>query len=277
MFRKDPKAREEWSPANVRLCAERQRRIIADIWPSLKPGGILVYSTCTFNTKENEENIVWIAETFGAEPLSPEFPSDWKITGSKRGNLPVFRFWPHLTKGEGFFIAALRKSPEDEISAYNKQKKNKTGNKQTINVIPNEVKNWLKDSSTCDFRLKGNQISAIPEIYKSIIQTLEENLKIISCGIPLAEVKGKDLIPQHTMAMCTAVNQNAFPVYEMEREAALQYLSRETISLPPDFPKGYILLTYNKHPLGFVKNIGNRTNNLYPQEWRIRMNVKDID
>ena len=81
MFRKDPVAVEEWSPENVEICWQRQRRIIGDIWDTLKPGGILIYSTCTFNTKEDEENARWIQQEYGAEPLTVQVQENWNITG----------------------------------------------------------------------------------------------------------------------------------------------------------------------------------------------------
>ena len=115
MFRKDPVAASEWSPENVEICWQRQRRIISDIWPSLKPGGLLIYSTCTYNTKEDEENIRWMHDEFGAEILPVDAPAAWNITGNLLAgeDFPVYRFLPHRTKGEGFFLAVLRK-PEGE-------------------------------------------------------------------------------------------------------------------------------------------------------------------
>lgn len=105
MFRKDPVAVSEWSGENVEICWQRQRRIVTDIWPCLKPGGILIYSTCTYNTKENEENIRWIRDEFGAEVLPLEISTDWNITGNLLSgeDFPAYRFLPHRTKGEGFF------------------------------------------------------------------------------------------------------------------------------------------------------------------------------
>lgn len=111
MFRKDPVAVDEWSPENVEICWQRQRRIIADIWDTLKPGGILIYSTCTFNTKEDEENARWIQQEYGGEPLTVQVQEDWNITGNllsdkrdhSKSSIPVYHFFPHKTKGEGFF------------------------------------------------------------------------------------------------------------------------------------------------------------------------------
>ena len=111
MFRKDPQAIQEWSPQNVEKCWRLQREIVADAWECLNPGGLLIYSTCTFNTKENEENVRWIIEEYDAEPLPIPIEADWNITGSllEGFNAPVYRFIPGLTRGEGLFMAVLRK------------------------------------------------------------------------------------------------------------------------------------------------------------------------
>ena len=93
MFRKDERAVSEWSPDHVRLCAARQRRIVGDVWPSLVPDGFLIYSTCTFNRYENEDNVDWICTELGGSCLE------------KR------HFYPGEDRGEGFFAALIRKSP----------------------------------------------------------------------------------------------------------------------------------------------------------------------
>ncbi len=123
MFRKDPVAVSEWSLENVEVCWRRQRRIISDIWPCLKPGGILIYSTCTYNTKENEENIRWIRDEFGAEVLPLDIAEDWNITGNllPGEHFPVYRFLPYKTKGEGFFMAVLRKPGMSSRKAWDER------------------------------------------------------------------------------------------------------------------------------------------------------------
>ena len=140
MFRKDPGAIEEWSPENVTICYQRQRRIIADIWPSLKPGGILIYSTCTYNLKEDEENIEWIKAELGAESLSVDVPMEWGITGNLAGTDILYTdFLPHKTKGEGFFLAALRKTGDEEVEPLRVKpsKKNKKKNRWKFPGKPN--------------------------------------------------------------------------------------------------------------------------------------------
>lgn len=209
MFRKNPKAIQEWSLGNVMLCAERQRRIIGDIWDSLKPGGLLVYSTCTYNREENEDNIEWICRELGAEIV--EEPK---------------RFLPHKSKGEGFFIAAVRKQGED-----------------------NEDNKGIASSS------------------------FEKKMRIVYPANSSQENKDKSA-PQHSLAMSIEQTTDNYPRWEVDRETALLYLKREALrNMPDKLPLGYALITYKGQALGFVKNIGNRANNLYPQEWRIRMTL----
>ena len=219
MFRKDPVAISEWSVNNVKRCAERQKQIINDIFPALKPGGIMIYSTCTYNREENEDNIDWICKEF-----------DMKLLEEPH------RFMPHKTKGEGFFIAGMRRRGEGH-----------------------EVKGER-------YKVKGeNRKNHSPLTFNL------SPLKIIFPGIVLEE--GKEMIPTQALAMSTTLQQNAFPRWDLDKETALKYLRREALyNISQAVPLGYVIVTYRNRPLGFIKNIGNRANNLYPQEWRIRMN-----
>ena len=112
MFRKDPNAISEWSMQNVEKCWRLQREIVSDAWECLNPGGLFIYSTCTYNTKENEENIQWILENFDAQVLDIPIDPSWHITGSLLPGFsePVYRFIPGITRGEGLFACALRKN-----------------------------------------------------------------------------------------------------------------------------------------------------------------------
>lgn len=281
MFRKDPTAVEEWSADNVEICHRRQRRILADVWPALKPGGLLIYSTCTYNKEENEENVAWIARELGAEvqkvPVSPE----WGITGNLTGEeFPVYRFLPHKTKGEGFFLAVLRKKEDADFSSSNCQNDRKTGKKgkqkegkegrQQMQSVPKEVKAWLAQSDDFLFEVKGTKVVAFPKAYASEYVCLQQTLRIVHAGVTMGEIKGKDVIPDHSLAVSTALNNEAFPRAELSYEQAVAYLRKEAVMPDASVPRGYVLLLYKGVPLGFAKNIGNRANNLYPQEWRIR-------
>ena len=279
MFRKDQVAVDEWSLENVDICWQRQRRILTDIWPSLKPGGLLIYSTCTFNREEDEDNVAWIARELGAEILPVSIDDSWGITGNLVGrDFPVYRFLPHKTKGEGFFLAVLRKDGDaceetpkrfSTTSARMDKKKKGKDNKQPL-VVPKEAKEWLASASDYTLAMKDTQVVAFPKAYQDEYALLQQYLKVIHAGITLGEIKGKDLIPHHSLAMSTALAEDLFPRTEVSYEQAIAYLRKEGLILDTDVPRGYVLLTYQGIPLGFVKNIGNRANNLYPQEWRIR-------
>ena len=273
MFRKDQVAVDEWSLENVDICWKRQRRILADIWPALKPGGILIYSTCTFNREEDEDNVAWIAKELDADILSVPVEDSWGITGNLTGkDFPVYRFLPHKTKGEGFFLAALRKHEGEVETVTLRTEKKKKGKetKQKPLPVPKEAKAWLEDSSEYALAMKDTNVVAFPKAYENEYALLQQTLKVIHAGITLGEIKGKDLIPHHSLAMSTALASDAFPRAVVNYEQAISYLRKEGLILDADVPRGYVLLAYQGVPLGFVKNIGNRANNLYPQEWRIR-------
>lgn len=270
MFRKDPGAIEEWSPENVTICYQRQRRILADIWQSLKPGGVLIYSTCTYNIKEDEENIEWIKTELGAESLSVDVPTEWGIVGNLIStDTPVYRFMPHHTKGEGFFLAALRKSGTYEED-YRKPKSSKKSKKEKPLEIPSQAKQWLLNPEEFDIERREDTVVAYSKTHADNIERLRQAMRIVHLGITIGEVKGKDLIPHQSLAMSNQLKISVFSTYELTYEQAIAYLRKEAIALEADAPRGYVLLQYKNTPLGFVKNIGNRANNLYPQEWRIR-------
>lgn len=297
MFRKDAIAVSEWNPENVEICWQRQRRIIADIWPCLKPGGILIYSTCTYNTKEDEENIRWIRDELGADVLPLDVPAEWNITGNLlAGNdFPVYRFLPHKTRGEGFFLAALRKPGTSAGNAWDehpsaqglasvtpgltngksraKGRKVQGKGEQTPGLSKEQqsaFRQWLLDADEYEFIPKNGSVTAFSRRHLALLSLLQSSLRIVQAGVAVATLKGKDWIPDHALAMTPALNPAAFPCEEVSYEQAIAYLRKEAITLSDVASRGVVLLTYRQIPLGFVKNIGNRANNLYPQEWRIR-------
>ena len=297
MFRKDPVAVSEWSSENVEICRQRQRRIISDIWPCLKSGGILIYSTCTYNTKENEENVRWIKDEFGAEVLPLDVAEDWNITGNllQGERFPVYRFLPHKTKGEGLFLAVLRK-PEVSVRKPGAEQAFALGKASETPAVRGEnprgkgrkpqgkgmktpglskeqlsvLAEWLLAPDIYEFIQKGGSVSAFPKRYLPELSALQSSVRIVQAGLEIAGQKGKDWIPAHALAVSHALAPDAFPREEISYEQAVAYLRKEAVTLSDAAPRGVVLLTYKNIPLGFVKNIGNRANNLYPQEWRIR-------
>ncbi|MGN1213537.1 MAG: rRNA cytosine-C5-methyltransferase [Bacteroidaceae bacterium] len=260
MFRKDNPALEMWSPSAVEQCAARQQQIINDIWPSIKQGGYIIYSTCTYNTLENEDNISYMCEQLGAEAVEIEIDPKWNILRnlSGRQNLPTYRFMPHKTRGEGFCIALVRKTsdaPNTKIKTKKKFSPLSTSNNPltTTNMVT------LSDNDTL-YALRANDATTIGHII--------DHLHPLTMGVALSEIKGRREIPCHQLAMSRLLDRNAFPSVELPVDKALDYLRRQTICI--DAKKGYTLLTHKDVPLGFVNNLGNRSNNMYPQNWKIR-------
>ena len=271
MFRKDSFAVEQWSESVVRQCASRQKEILTDIWGCLRPGGLLVYSTCTFNASEDEECVQWIVNELGAEPLAVQVDVSWGITGSLAdATLPVYRFIPGFTRGEGLFLAVLRKDSDAPVAQPRPAKMQPAAAKMRT-----EAAKWLKNPDDFDIMMQGETITALPREHSAVIMALQQKLRVLHAGVPLATVKNNKLLPLHQLAMSEALQCNAFQCIEVAREQALAYLHREALAFP-DAPIGHLLLMYGGAPIGFVKNVGNRANNLYPAEWRIRKNPMEL-
>ena len=229
LFRRDENTTAQWSLQNVHFCQQRQRQILTDIWPCLRPGGLLIYSTCTFNTHENEENVRFIAQQLGAELLEIPVEPSWQITGSLLGgwSAPVYRFIPGITRSEGLFMAVLRKK----------------GTPPAHTLLPAAARRHAQTR---------------PLIH------------LLSDGTAAAQQKGKELIPSAAQALSLTAACSAYPRAELTLEQARRYLHRESFALPAGTPKGFVLVTYAQQPLGFMKNLGDRANNLYPKNWAIR-------
>lgn len=150
------------------------------------------------------------------------------------------------------------------------KQKGEKGISSQITSVPKEAKDWLRQAEDFRFEVRGTKVIAFPKAYASEYALYQQTLKIIHAGITIGELKGKDLIPDHSLAMSVLLNKDIFPCSELTYEQAIAYLRKEAITLDVSVPHGYVLLTYKEIPLGFAKNIGNRANNLYPQEWRIR-------
>ncbi|MDD5782133.1 MAG: rRNA cytosine-C5-methyltransferase [Muribaculaceae bacterium] len=267
MFRKDDEAVSQWTPALVEQCAARQREIIDNAWKALKPGGFLIYSTCTFNREENEEMIEYIVAGHHAESVDLHLDSDFGIRRGIGTAYHCYRFMPHITDGEGLFVAVLRKSA-DELSmpAVRVQAaKPRRGNEPAVD---RSVGRWLVRPDDFQLSMVSDTVVAIPRMYSGEIAALGSTLRVIHRGIAVATAKGRDLVPTQSLALSTALSASAFERVEVPYEAAIAYLRGESICI--DAPRGIVALTYRGTVIGFVKNLGNRANNLYPKEWRIK-------
>lgn len=226
MMRKEEIAVTQWNEGLQKQCAELQREILADAFETLKPGGFLIYSTCTFNRLENEDNLKWMVENLGLVPVDMEFPESWGIRKGIDTPYPCMLFMPHLTKGEGLFAAVLRKEGD-----YPRARR-------------------VKD--------------------KAFVKLLHDKVKVICDGIPRTMLKGKEEVPTTESVLTTDFNPGAIPEVELDKEVALSYLRHEALHLDKDIPKGFVAVKYQGFPLGIVKNLGTRANNLYPAAWRIK-------
>lgn len=244
MFRKDAKAVEDWSEGVVNLCSTRQKRILADVWPALRRGGSLIYSTCTFEDAENDSVVEWAADELGGGFYEYDYSSLEGVVPTRTGGLLV----PGFVKGEGQFISSLVKN---------------TGGGRCR--VPG------KPAVGAAERRKGNLLIHIPGSIVREISALEV-LHPVQAGVAKGVVKGRDLVPAADWALSLAINEEDYPVEDLDRETALKFLHRDSIFLK-DAPKGFVLMRFEGHPLGFVKNLGIRCNNLHPQGRKIKMDV----
>lgn len=271
LFRKDPNAINEWSEANVALCAQRQQRILANILPSLKTGGCLFYSTCSYSPQEDEEIANWMVDEFGMESLRFNIDDDWGIveTVSEKNNAYGYRFYPNKIKGEGFFIAGFRKVDVEEIASQtiNRNKKNKKTVEKLSNTELQIVQPYLVHANDFFFIKQNEEVLAIPAQLEKELETIQQVLYIKKAGVKLGAIIRNELVPAHELAVSNIINKKVNRC-EVDAETALQYLRKQEIRI--DWPdNGWVILTYKNLPLGWIKVIGNRINNYYPSAWRI--------
>lgn len=283
MFRKDHGARAEWSPENVQLCAARQRRILSDVWESLRPGGILIYSTCTFNASEDEENVRWIATELGGEVLTfgEALPAEGIVPGLT-GEAPAgWHFYPHRVRSEGFFAAAIRKTGGFSSGigrreeAASKKRESAKGLTPLSSSDRREAERWLvSDSPALDVLASGRDGAAYgfsAPMASTVEELLRGGFNLLYSGVRLGELIRGTLKPDHTLALYTGLNRSATPVAELAETAAREYLRKGTSTtlLPVEaFCEGLNLVVFNRIALGWAKRIGRRYNNLYPLAWR---------
>jgi 16S rRNA C967 or C1407 C5-methylase (RsmB/RsmF family)/NOL1/NOP2/fmu family ribosome biogenesis protein len=262
LFRKDTEAINEWSEDNVALCNQRQQRILADIYPALKKNGILIYSTCSYSKEEDEEILDWMNGEFNLLSIELKIDAAWNIieTITLKKNYG-YRFYPDKVKGEGFFIAAFRKNDEDE-------KDFKSLSMQSISK--NEIaaiKDWVKEEKDLFFFKQADNIITIPAQWKNALALLQKHLYLRKAGVTIGSLKGKDLVPDHELAL-SLLRNDRIPVVDINKEQALQYLKRKELVIE-DSIRGWALVNYCGINLGWIKVLHNRINNYYPVNWRI--------
>lgn len=270
MFRKDPAARGEWSENNVRQCAARQDDILREAWRALRPGGTLIYSTCTFNRDEDEGSLERMLAWAGDEVAAP-YPVDvdpaWGIVEGEVAPFRTFRFFPHRTVGEGFFAAVARKAPD----APGRQRLPK-GRRSMVapadRASAGELRRWVREPDRMVFGTVAGTGYAWYGEQAEAVKTLSEALPVICSGVALGQLFKGRLKPDPALAFFDGLERGAVPVAGLDDEQALRYLRRQEVAAGA-LAEGVNLVTARGRALGFAKRIGARVNNMYPNSLRI--------
>jgi len=267
MFRKDPDAMDEWSEGNVTMCQQRQERILADIYPALTEDGYLIYSTCSYSYEENEAVLDWLCDEFELETVKIPVEPDWNIVESQSATHKAwgYRFYPDKVKGEGLFAACLRKREDTgQLQSFRAKNSPKPLYKE-IDLLKSYVNN---PADLYFFKLNEDWL-AINKHHRDSLETLQYFLYLKKSGVRLGKLAGKELIPDHELATSLIVNNDAFNQMELTYDQAIAYLRRDNLEdLSLDI-KGWCLMCYEGHALGWAKLLPNRINNYYPKEIRI--------
>ena len=264
LFRKDTDAITHWSEQSVQHCSTRQARIVEDSIDCLKEGGYLIYSTCSYSLEENEKRMDQIASIAGMKNIQFEIPVHWNIveTYSEENKCQGFRFYPDKVKGEGFFITVFKKEVSTCSGYYDTKATSIAASKKVLAVL----KSHFEVPENYDLINHQNSILALPNLFQQELNGLMNHLYIKKMGLSLGEIKGADLIPSHALAMSTWSNL-PYQTLAIDEVTALQYLRRADLHLPTG--RGWHALTYKNIRLGWAKLLPNRSNNYYPNEWRI--------
>lgn len=270
MMRKEPEAIRQWTRGFVESCAALQRDILAGVWNALRPGGVLIYSTCTFNRQENEENVRFIVETLGAESVDLGLDTYPGVLSGFDTPFHCYRLMPGFVRGEGLFIAALRKTDGEG----NRIPRMKGTFSKAAPIALKAAGTWLRESENYTIFADGaDAFAAVPATQAAFMAYLAASLHLLRCGLPLGRIKGKDAVPAWELSFSTAFRNDSMPQLPLDYSAAMTYLHGDSLSYIPDsLPKGFATSTFGGVPLGFIKNIGRRANNLYPEALRLRMN-----
>ena len=264
LFRREPEAIAEWSPANVQLCSQRQQRILADCWPALRQNGILLYSTCSYSQEEDEAILDWLTTSLNAETCRLQLKPEWNIveTNGKEGAWG-YRFYPDRVKGEGFFIACLRKTDGDTFKPPRKISSPERPSKKDLELL----QPYIRQNLPLFFFRHQEQVHALPEALAAALPILQSVCYLKTAGVTLGTPTAKEFIPDHHLAMSALIDPQ-LPAIELTIGEALHYLRKEELH-PDTTHRGWSLVQYKGYNLGWIKVLPNRSNNYYPKEWRI--------
>lgn len=267
LFRRDPDAMDEWSLANVQLCCQRQKRILADALPALKAGGLLVYSTCSYSAEEDESIADWLVDEMEMEPLQLEVEDSWNIVVSRSARGAYgYRFYPDRLEGEGFFLGCFRKKNANQGKSIKIEKPERISAKEEGIIRP-----WLNSGAL--LLKEKEQFSLMPQEVLEACLELNNKLHIVYKGTAIGQVMKDKLVPHHALAQSLSLSASV-PRLELSYEQAVKYLQRQDMDLRSD-TKGWHLAAYKNFGLGWINVLSNRINNYYPKELRILKHFND--
>ncbi|MBR5850108.1 MAG: rRNA cytosine-C5-methylase [Alistipes sp.] len=269
MFRKDHEARGEWSEQHVHLCAARQDEILREAWRSLKAGGRLIYSTCTFNRQEDEGTLerflAWAGDEVVEAPACA-LSEEWGVVAGRVGAFQTFRLFPHKAEGEGFFAAVACKGEEGGKARLPRAKRSLLTPLDKASMA--ELRRWVKEPDAMTFAQAGELCYGWYKEQYEAVKLLSEVLPVVYSGVAFGQLFKGRLKPDQALAHFVGLNRAALPAVELEREEALAYLRKQDIAAER-CAEGLNLVCCEGRPLGFAKRIGARVNNLYPNVLRI--------
>lgn len=267
MFRKDPAAANYWNHELVQICTLRQQRILSDSISCLKPGGVLIYSTCTLNDNENEKQIQQLLDSGEFETIPLDIPINWNVRSTIMSNgisqnclSACYRFCWDSHPGEGFFVAVLRK-----ISTSNMPNKSYSSKKR-LEIFKTEIP-WQPDSSEWTLIKHNEDIRAISTTHFEFLESIRSHLFIIKAGTLICDAK--NYRPSHELALQTDLNIE-LPRIDINLSDALTFLRKQNLHLESQ-NIGFHTLSYQSNPLGWVKILNGRINSLLPARFRLFM------
>jgi 16S rRNA C967 or C1407 C5-methylase (RsmB/RsmF family)/NOL1/NOP2/fmu family ribosome biogenesis protein len=265
LFRRDANAIDEWSPETVHTCSLRQQRILADAYPCLKQGGVLIYSTCSYSAEEDEEIGDWLLLNYKVHSIKLDVPAELNIVETKsNGGAFGYRFFPDRLRGEGFYISCFIKN-DGEGTSYLKARRGKV---MAASAAEKKlVLRWVEESSFMNFYYVGEEIFAFPAALENDLLVIKNNLHVKKAGITVGKLARNEVLPAHELAVSGIANKKLFTI-SLKKDEALQYLRKEEVKISTAH-RGWAIVEFEGFPLGWVKVLGNRTNNYYPKEWRI--------
>jgi NOL1/NOP2/fmu family ribosome biogenesis protein len=235
-----------------------------DAWPSLKPGGMMIYSTCTFNPHENEENIAWLHDRTDSESVPLDITDMDGIITIRKGDIEGYGFHPGRVKGDGFFIAVIRKTGGDIPGKKTKKTKLPKPSLRALDTIKP-----LLSIQPDRLLLTNDRIMALA-CDRELFSYISARLTVVKSGTLIGEYRNKDFIPAHDLAMSVRQHEGAWPAYDASYDEAIAFLRLDNFVISA-MPIGRIQIRYRGVSLGFINNLGNRINNNYPHGWRVRM------